>query len=168
MIDVQSQAGSTLKEWDRRITRVVEAQYDCAKSLRKKHYALGVIAFILVSGIASIKETSDVDKYEYLPGILYFLSVVSAILVGLQTFLNYGERAEKHREAGSNYSSIRREIEHIAKRSFSSAEQLEKCMRKMRYKMDSLAKSSPEVSDDIWQRARGKYDKKVFQSKIFD
>src|SRR6202035_696654 len=41
------------------------------------------------------------------------LSILSAILASLSTFLNLSERAEKHRTAGVSYKEVVRELERI-------------------------------------------------------
>jgi hypothetical protein len=40
-----------------------------------------------------------------------FVAVVAAVLAALQTFLGYGERAEKHRLAGARYGKVRRQLD---------------------------------------------------------
>ena len=42
------------------------------------------------------------------------LSVVAAVFSSLNTFLNYGELAERHRNASVKYGNLRREIEELS------------------------------------------------------
>jgi len=62
--------------------------------------------FVAASVFATLEK--DVDpKFKVLVALV---SVLGAMLAGLQTLLRLEERAEKHRHAGSRYGALHREI----------------------------------------------------------
>ena len=73
-------------------------------------------------------------------------SVLAALLAGLQTFLGYSERSEKHRMAGARYGALRREMDVLR----TSPDLVDSNMLdSIRAKMDALALESPLVSNRI-------------------
>ncbi len=169
MIIVEEKFGSTLKEWDRRTSRAVEAHYESAKKLRRNHYILGIVALVIVTLMGVLKDLKTDGEYKPIcSAIFYVISAAATILISFQTFLNYGQRAEKHREAGSKYSSVRRKIEHLANKIFSTEEALEETIESLRLKIDSLSESTPEVLPKVWKDVRKKYDKSTYKSILFD
>jgi len=169
MINVEDKFGSPLKEWDRRVSRAVEAHYESAKKLRRNHYILGIVALVIVILMGALKDLKTNEDYKPLcSAIFYVISVVATILVSFQTFLNYGQRAEKHREAASKYGSVRRQIEYLAKKEFSTEDALQETIEKLTKTIDSLSESTPEVLSKVWSSVRKKYDKNTYKSKLFD
>jgi hypothetical protein len=88
------------------------------------------------------------------------VSVLAAVLASLQTFLRLAERAEKHRAAAEEWSSIRREIaemlalhpDYLATRG-----DPKDYLDRLRRRMDRVAAQSPEMGDRAWSRAEERY-----------
>lgn len=57
---------------------------------------------------ASIAQDSTAQSVKIAVGLI---SIIAAVLSALQTFLSYGELAQKHKVAGVKYGALRREIE---------------------------------------------------------
>ena len=156
------------EEWDRRVSRAVEVHYESAKKLQRHHYILGIIALIIVTMLGASKDLKIEGKYSWICSLFYYLiSVTAAILVGLQTFLKYGERAEKHKEVASNYGAMRRQIEHLAKKTFENNETREECINNLRKEWDALSKSSPPANSKVWTEVKNKYESKSFKSRLY-
>jgi hypothetical protein len=72
------------------------------------------------------------------------VSMVSAVLSGLQTFLNYGELSTKHQTAGYRFSKLRRHLEEIIETERSSGDQ-NAALKEIREEWDRLSEESPMV-----------------------
>ena len=113
--DTTASASNLIQEWFRRARQNQRIHYRCTDYFSKKSKQLGIptIAISVFVGsavFASIEhETSGAVKIG-----LGLLSVLAAVLAGLQTFLSYAERAEKHRTTSAAYASVRRELELMA------------------------------------------------------
>ena len=68
------------------------------------------------------------------------VSVLAGVLAALQTFLGYGERADRHRAAASAYGAVRREIEQYHAVSPGNAEDMEAAMQAVRARLDQITK----------------------------
>ena len=169
MTSEQNNYKSVFEDWDRRVTRAVEAHYESSKRLQKHHYIIGIVALVIVTLLGASKNMKIEGEYSWLCSLLfYIISIAAALLVGLQTFLKYGERSEKHKEVASSYGALRRQIEHLAKKSFENKETLEVCIDNLRKEWDSLSKSSPAANSKVWTDVRKKYDSKIFKSRLYD
>lgn len=147
MITAKDRYEVTFKEWDRRLSRSVEVHYETAKFLRKWHYSLGIPVIIIVAALGALKDISFGEGYNTLvTSVFSIISVGAVIVVGLQTFLNFNQRAEKHKEAASKYGSVRREIELLTRKTFASDSDLERKIISIQDKLDILSVSSPEVN----------------------
>jgi hypothetical protein len=70
-----------------------------------------VVALTTVVGTSVFATLSRTHVNTGLQVAVGMLSVLAAVLASLQTFLRFGERAEKHRRAAEHWASIRREID---------------------------------------------------------
>ena len=138
-----------LNDWHRRSRESQHAHFESAKYLSRYNYYLGVPVVFLTS----ITGTSIFATLESEPEILFkvlvgVISVFSAILAGLQTFLRYSERSEKHKIAGAKYGALRREIEFL--RTTKSVK--EQALKSMMSRLNQLSTESPEISEKIWKK----------------
>src|SRR5262245_24338114 len=98
------EADKLLEEWLFRIRRAQQAHYESATHFARLNYLLGVPAITLSAVVGSsvfvalAKETTISIKIAV--GIA---SVTATILMALQTFLSYSQRAEKHRSVATRY-----------------------------------------------------------------
>jgi hypothetical protein len=117
-----------------------------AKHYRKMHYWLGIPVVVISSAVGSVAFASlheqGNDRIRLAAGII---SMVAAILASLQTFLGFGERAEKHRAVGIGYERVRQEIEEIQGLPVHLRGNVKERLDVLREKMDALADDSPEV-----------------------
>lgn len=85
--------------------------------------------------------------------IVALLGTLSAILIGLSTFLNLAERAEKHRSAGVRYKEVIWEIEKVL--SSPSVKKLtgkDQSVTSIQKNMKELETSAPVVSLRIYEK----------------
>jgi len=69
------------------------------------------------------------------------MSIVTAILSALQSFLGFNDKAEKHRTAGSRYNMVGRELELWLAQPQEDLGRLES----IRQRIDTLAQESPHI-----------------------
>ena len=141
-----------LKRWRTNCNRSQIANYDAASRYSWRNYKLGVPTVILstvvgTSVFAALGDEID-TTYQIAVG---FLSVTAAVLAALQTFLKWGELAAKHSSTAAEYGSVKRQIDQMLAADSNLSEQP---LTRVREQMDTLAKESPEVPRDIWEKAR--------------
>jgi hypothetical protein len=148
-----------LADWGERATRSSEAHYDLASRLAQDNIRFGVPVVILTSLVgtsvfASIGRTVDI----WLRIGIGMISVLAAVLASLQTFLRFGERAEKHRSAAELWASIRREIDEMLALHptyLASRGDPQKYLDDLRRRMDEIAQQSPEMgAKGLWRVQR--------------
>jgi hypothetical protein len=88
------------------------------------------------------------------------ISIVSAILTGLSTFLNLSERAEKHRSAGVRYKEVIRELERVLAVGLTGLTQADPSLVVgIQKRLDDLEDSAPIVPERIYDRVEREWHK---------
>lgn len=80
-----------------------KGHFEAAQEWKKLHMVLGIPSTIL-SALAGTSALVQFDNHSILAGIL---AIVVAVISALITFLNPGEKANSHQNAGTNYTVIR-------------------------------------------------------------
>jgi hypothetical protein len=111
MPEAQDPTVALLKEWLDRTQNSSRLQYEAADYRASQHFWLGVPSVVLSALVAAAVLATIAKENPLLGRMVGTLSLVAAILAGLQTFLKFGEKAEKHRSAGAGYADAGREIE---------------------------------------------------------
>lgn len=143
-----SDVESLLTRWLKRARESSFAHYAAEERYSKFHYAIGVPAAIFAAGVGtSVFASLDTTVDLHTKIAIGMVSVLTAILTGLQTFLRYDERAERHRRAAVEYSSIRRELEQFIVLSHILSSDTVEAIRK---RIDDVAFSAPNVPPRIW------------------
>ena len=105
-------AEALLKDWRQRSAAASEAHYKLASGLRKKNLWLGVPVVIFSSIVGTSLFATLANPNAVIPPAfkiaIGLISLAAAILAALQTFLRFGERAEKHVVAADWYAAVRR------------------------------------------------------------
>ena len=117
---------------------------------------LGIPTVVLTAatGTALFATLTKDQASQTLRLVLGLVSVLAAVLAALQTFLGYGQRADKHRTTAAAYGSIRREIEQYQALGPSSRDELERMMAKLRSRLDEVSRSAPDVPHRSWAKAQ--------------
>jgi hypothetical protein len=86
------------------------------------------------------------------------VSITATILSALQTYLNFAEQAEKHREAGARYAEIRRQFDLIdiefSRGGSDIREQAVARLKEIVNRLDEIGNKSPSIPDRIYDAAR--------------
>jgi hypothetical protein len=113
------------------------------------HYLLGipVIMFSSIVGSAAFTQIHQVgnNTVRVFAGAL---SIVAAILAGLQTFFRFGETAEKYRAVGIEYEKVENDIEEIQGLPAHLRGEIKETVDALRERLNTLADSSPEIPRD--------------------
>ena len=109
-------ADDMLSQWHNGIRILQIGHLRAAARYHLRHKWLGIPATILsivvgTSVFASLSSPKDHSAVGIGVGLV---SVMVAVLTGLQTFLNYPDLASKHQLAGVKYGSLRRRVEALA------------------------------------------------------
>jgi hypothetical protein len=140
-----------LSDWYQRVVVTQRAHYRSADHFSRKSYWLGIPAITL----STVVGTSVFATLQKQPGpkvqiAVGLASVLAAVLAGLQTFLGYSARAEKHRVAGAKYGALGRELEALRA---SDQQVSDSTISELRKKLDALALESPNNSIWIYRKA---------------
>jgi len=121
------------------------------------HYTFGAPVVICSSivGTAAFTQLHQQanDKIRVMAGLL---SVVSVVLSSLQTFLGFGERAEKHRALGAGYERVRKEIEELQNLPVHDRGRVKDRLDMLRQNIDHLGDGSPSVPKFVHHHANAK------------
>jgi hypothetical protein len=153
-------AEALLRDWRNRLAAAVEAHYKRASRLRRRNLWLGVPTVILSSSVgtalfASLSHREAVSNSTKMA--LGAVSTLAAILAAMQTFLRFGERAEKHVVAGDWYAAIRRDVDQLLALSPDDRGRPKECFDRIRKEMAKVGQQSPEIGDRLWTVMAKKY-----------
>jgi hypothetical protein len=101
------------------------------------------------------------------------ISITSAILTALATFLNLSERAEKHRSAGVRYKEVIRDLERILSEGMNNLDQPPSdpsVAAGIQKRLDELEESAPIVAERIYDRVESEWNERgvAFINKAAD
>jgi hypothetical protein len=145
-----------IQQWGNGL-RINHISHNRAASYFKKYYHLiGIIttttAAIVASTIFASLSTSDNHIMLIVCGII---SALATVLNAVQSFLNYGELAEKHRQAANGYGEIRRQFETECMLDDEiDPETLKKLMSVFNQKLSELEKNVPEIPQKIHDKVK--------------
>ncbi|MGD0570302.1 MAG: SLATT domain-containing protein [Candidatus Sulfotelmatobacter sp.] len=141
--------------WRFRVHRVQLAHYNSARKFGNLHLWLGIPAIVLSTVVgttvfATLAQSAKSAKQEWIQVIVGMLSVLSAVLVALQTFLRYSELAEKHRVAGARFANLKHRIELLATLPPSDEQKLRESLLEIETLWEKLREESPNIPADAW------------------
>lgn len=137
---------SLLEEWHARATTAQFGHQTCSVATRKLYILLGVPVVALTTLVGtSVFATFNETPSRLAKLLVGGVSILAAVLAGIQTFLSYGQLTERHRTAAARYASCRRTIEVALARHDASA------VDRIRVEMDKVGAASPQIGDKIWQ-----------------
>ncbi len=90
--------------------------------------------------------------------VIVSISITSAILTGLGTFLNLSERVEKHRSAGGRYKEVIRDLEKIISRGMNGFDHADPSLVSgIQKRLDELEQSTPIVPERIYDHVENEW-----------
>ncbi|MCI0560711.1 MAG: SLATT domain-containing protein [Nitrososphaera sp.] len=133
--------------WYGRVVWVQHGHYVAALHFNRRHWFIGTFTVVLAAAVGT-SVFATLAKQADLLVLTGALSVVATLASALQTFLSYGERADKHRVAGARYGVVGRELELLLARSEFNSEAL----AKVKERLDALAQECPHIPDAVHKR----------------
>jgi hypothetical protein len=148
-----------LQDWRRRAGASADAHFEQATRLARANLRFGVpvvaLTTLVGTGVfASLQHQVNIG----LKIAVGIASVLAAVLAALQTFLRFGERAERHRSAAELWAALRREIDEMLALHptyLASRGDPKQYLDDLRHRMAQAAQQSPEMgSHGIWRSKR--------------
>lgn len=135
-----------LSDWKQRIASYQTGQYNQATYLEKRHYQLGIPAVVLAA-IAGTTVFANLSKDFSTAARLTvaIISITTAILTALQTFLNYGKRAETYRAISHQFGTLRREIDVLEQFPPSTDDQMRDKLNEFNKRIADITKDAPLI-----------------------
>jgi hypothetical protein len=155
---VTDQQRELLATWKGGLHRSLHGHYEAAKVAERKHYYLGVPAAVL-SGIVGASVFAAINSTPEVWAIIVVgsISILSSILISLQTFLRFDERAESHRKCGVRYGSLDKEIAHVLVAPPMDDKKFDLWMATFRERWDELAAESPTIPNKVAEFVERRY-----------
>jgi hypothetical protein len=137
-----------------------------ARQCDRRRYLIGIPATI----VAAIVGTSTFAALQQSPDrtlqlVVGVLAIVSAILVSLQTFLDLGVRAERHRIAGVRYKVVIRQLEQLGIGKVTTGLDAP-ALTELRQRLDTLEEEMPVVQPTVYDRVEAKYRDPAFVNSV--
>ncbi len=141
-----------LEEWRTRAWAAQIGHYRIASRLRTYNLWLGLPVVILTTAVGtSLFATLNQDDLAmWLRIIVGAISVLAAIFAGIQTFMNFAQRADQHVVAADWYASIRRKIEQQLNTPRNGRSDPKRFVDEVRADMNNVGSQSPEIGDKVW------------------
>ena len=138
-----------------------------ARRCDHQRYLLGIPATIAsaivgTSAFAALQKSLDVAVQITIGA----LAIIAAILVSLQSFLDLGARAERHRIAGVKYKVVIRRIEQLGIGTISGLGLDAPVVTEIRRSLDSLEEEMPVVPPSVYDSVEAKYRHKAFIDSV--
>lgn len=138
-----------------------------ARDCDRQRYLLGIPATIASAIVgtgtfAALQESPD----RVVQIGISFLAIITAILIGLQTFLDLAVRAERHRVAGIKYKAVIRQMEQLGIGTISGSGQEASVVSDLRQSLDTLEEEMPVVPPRIYNAVEVKYRHKTFVNSV--
>lgn len=141
------------------VARVGRAHYIGAQRCERRGRLLGttsaMLGAIVGTSIFASLGTSPSAAWKITVGLV---STIAAVLVALQTFLGYADRAAKHRGAGAAYGKLRRDFDQFFLDIGYSGDQQQALseLRRLRSRMGELGDASPLTPPSTYRSAKKK------------
>lgn len=138
-----------------------------ARQCDQRKYLIGIPAAIFsaivgTTTFAALQGSPD-RTIQVLVGVL---AVVAAVLVSLQSFLDLGARAERHRIAGIRYKAAIRQLEQLGIGTLSSTALDAPAVTELRRQLDAIEEEMPVVSPRVYDRIEAKYHGSTFVDSV--
>jgi hypothetical protein len=152
-----------LSKWRETIGAIQNAHYQSSTQYARYNLWLGVPVIVITIVVGSAVFATLQNQVENWAKIaLGFISVVAAVLSGLQTFLRYGERAERHRSGGVRFGALLRKVDYMRSLPFESRDNAKEFMNSVKSEWDTLMEDLPMPSQRAFKKeSQGIVGKKV-------
>ncbi len=150
-----------LRAWSARAGVSADTHYALATRLARSNIRFGIPVVALTTFVGtSVFVTLQHHVNLALRVTVGMVSVLAAVLASLQTFLRFGERAEKHRTAAEAWAALRRDMEVMIALHPTYPESRgdpKQYLDDLRRRFSEIAQQSPEMGEQGWWRPRRRY-----------
>ena len=138
--------------------------YQAGKHTARKHRLLGLPIMITTTVVGtSIFATVSTNPSLIWKIIAGLISLTAAVLASIQTFFNFQEQSQKHKEAGVRYGILRRDIDlymlKYANANQSARDQALADLKTIADRLGQLAEESPDLADSFYEQAERRFAK---------
>jgi hypothetical protein len=138
-----------------------------ARRCDHQRYLLGIPATIT----AAIVGTGTFATLQESPGraiqiTIGSLAIIAAILASLQSFLDLGARAERHRIAGAKYKAVIRHMEQMGIGTMPGPGLDAPAVTDLRKDLDTLEEEMPVVPPSVYDSVEARYRDNVFIDSV--
>jgi hypothetical protein len=162
-----SQPEELLIYWRKSLSVISVTHYESAKPLNNANYLLGVpsttLSIIVGTSIFATLQSDVNINIKIATGLI---SILAAVLAGLQTFLRYEERAEKHRATAARCSTLGREIDELLAFASRGEKITKKQVDAIRMQYEKITFDAPTTSDKMYDKARASLNKQYKSEKV--
>jgi Protein of unknown function (DUF4231) len=144
-----------LKQWLVGIRIAHIQQFLASNHSEKMNRRLGVPTVVLGALVGtSVFANLEVDPDVWVKIVIGLLSIASAVLAALQTFMVYGEKTSNHKTSAIKYGKLRRELEQYIAARVETNQTDEAFMRDFRNLWDEVDEAAPTTAQAFHQAAR--------------
>ena len=156
---IKATSAERLARWDAKTAQVLDDWYVRASAAQYGHQAksdlsrrrsllIGIPLVILSTlvGTTVFAAASNHAPTTTSKVLVGSVSILAAVLAGVQTLLSYSQLAEKHRIAAFRYANLRRDIALTIVRKDSGE------VEKIRREMDKIGADAPLIGEPTWSR----------------
>ena len=141
--------------WYLRVQRHQLAHRFAAKGYEKYHVIIGVPAVVASTVVGGfLFSTSDTKPDDWVKLLIGLLSLVSAVLAALQTFLRFDELSLHHKIADAGFGLVRHKIEAQRIASNQSSKWQDQFLANLIAQIEDLSARSPTIPERFWGKAR--------------
>ncbi len=143
---------SLLQDWHKRVRDAQHAHNEAAKRFEAYHRWLGipVVVFSTIVG-GTVFALMQKEAETMLKVLLSMISIIAAVLSGIQTFLGYSDQAATHQDRAARYGALRRRIEQYLTVPDTLNANPDLILDSIRRKLGRLSLMGPTVPPDIWK-----------------
>lgn len=148
-------------KWLQSAIRMQYLHFEAANYYETLNKELGIPTLVLSVVVGTSAFTNASGSIAALPtpwqyaikGLILIVGVSSAVMTGMQTFLKFGDTAEKHRRAAKSFTGLRMDIEMlIADTSQQTAQVVGMRLEEIKKAYSTFANEAPEIPNKLWSR----------------
>ncbi|TAK96952.1 MAG: DUF4231 domain-containing protein [Aquabacterium sp.] len=130
-------------------------QFLASNHSEKMHRRLGIPTVVLSTVVGtSVFASLDANPEIWLKIVIGLLSVASAVLAALQTFMGYAEKSSEYKAAAIRYGKLRRELEQYISTRSATCTTDEAFMLDYRNRWDDTDSTAPTTAQSFHVAAR--------------
>jgi len=138
-----------------------------ARRCDDQRYLIGVPATVITAIVGtSVFAALQESPNRVVQVVVGVLAIAAAILSSLQSFLDLGARAERHRMAGVRYKAVIRQLEQMGIGTLHDLKLDAPVVNELRQNLDSLEEDMPVVPPSVYDAVETKYADKDFVDSI--